>query len=86
MNSYIITFDSSLLEFDTVHFVSTVRINIMPTSSQLYRIHGITSKQTVTLRFAAATRKSPGCSVRSAKLSLYFVTIKFCRLSYKTQT
>ena len=45
VNSYIITFDSNLLEFDTVHCASTFRINVQPTSSRLYRIHGTTTKQ-----------------------------------------
>jgi hypothetical protein len=80
VNSYIITCDSSLLEFDTAHFVWTFRINTLPTSSRLYRIHGLTSKQTVPLRFAATTRTSHGCSVRPVKLWLYFETIKFCEL------
>jgi hypothetical protein len=86
MNSYIITCDSSLPEFDTVLCVSTFRLNTLPTYSRLYPIHGITSKQTEPLRFAAATRTSHGCSVRSVKLSLYFETIKFCEVVLQTRT
>ena len=81
VNSYITTFDSSLIEFDTVHRVSTFRSNILPTSSRLYRTHGTTSKPTAPLRFAAATRTSHSCSVRSVKRSLYFETIKFCEVA-----
>jgi hypothetical protein len=49
-------------------------------------MHGISSKQTVPLRFAAATRTSCGFSVLSVKLSLYFETIKFCDVVLQTQT
>jgi len=86
MNSYIISCDSSPLEFDTVHCVSTFRINLLPTSSRLYRMHSVTSKLTVPLRFAAATRTSHCCSVRSVQLSLYFETIQFCCVVVQTRT